>query len=639
MTPVSFRTFFQKKPVLVLLSGLLCSLILVFVMKLWKADINFLFVGIGGDAALETMSIKNLIETGTRNLADRLGGIGGQKLYDYPVSDFLNFTIMRFFSLFTDNAAAVANLFFLATFPLAAMSAMFALLELRISRSSSLFCSLLYPFMAYHFLRNQNHLLLSGYYMAPLGILVVLWLLASENLLTFRRRNPFRKNLADNRKYFLSLIFCLMISSTGVYYAFFTCFFIMLAVVKSIVDEKRWNKTTTASVTMLSTVILGGLLNYLPTFLFHMSGGERGSELIRLGEGAEYYSLRLIDLFVPTMGHHIGRIANLVQKFHNSEPLANENVTISLGVMGSIGFALLLFVPILKLQNQSMRARLIKNTSLLAYSGFLLATMGGISALICRFLISGIRAYNRIAVFFFFMGLLAVGVIIDTVIYGRSTASESSQGSTDSSGSSDSIGSTDSSASAFSDTSATPKKHFLTIRAAFQKHRSKLVIFLIPLLFAALFDQIPVNSVFPYAANKKNDQAILTYFAEVEASVPEGTYVYQLPYVIFPEPDVAYGSGPYAQLAGYLNTDELRWSYGAMRGTGNDLWAKSVAEMPAEDMLAALEAAGYGGIYIDLLNYPDDTLAALKDQIIALTGSTPVVSEDGQRVFISLHKS
>lgn len=627
MTPVSFRTFFQKKPVLVLLSGLLCSLILVFVMKLWKADINFLFVGIGGDAALETMSIKNLIETGTRNLSDRLGGIGGQKLYDYPVSDFLNFTIMRFFSLFTDNAAAVANLFFLATFPLAAMSAMFALLELRISRSASLFCSLLYPFMAYHFLRNQNHLLLSGYYMAPLGILVVLWLLQGENLLTFRRRNPFRRNLADNPKYFLSLIFCLMISSTGVYYAFFTCFFILLVVVKSIVDEKRWNKTTTASVTMLSTLILGGLLNYLPTFLFHMSGGERGSELIRVGEGAEYYSLRLIDLFMPTMGHHIGRIANLVQKFHNSEPMANENITISLGVMGSIGFALLLFVPILKLQNQSMRARLIKNTSLLAYSGFLLATIGGISALICRLLISGIRAYNRIAVFFFFMGLLAVGVIIDTVIYGRSTAGEFSQGGTDRS------------ESAASDTSAIPPRHFLTIRAAFHRHRSKLVIFLIPLLFAALFDQIPVNSVFPYAANKKNDQAILTYFAEVEASVPAGTYVYQLPYVIFPEPDVSYGSGPYAQLAGYLNTEDLRWSYGAMRGTGNDLWAKSVAEMPAEEMLAALAAAGYGGIYIDLLNYPDDTLAALKDQIIALTGSTPVVSEDGQRVFISLQKS
>jgi len=80
----------------------------------------------------------------------------------------------------------------------------------------------------------------------------------------------------------------------------------------------------------------------------------------------------------------------------------------------------------------------------------------------------------------------------------------------------------------------------------------------------------------------------------------------------------------------------LHWSYGAMVGTKSSNWAKSVSVMSAEDMLATLKEAGYGAIYIDLLNYPDGTLAALKDSLAALTGNSPIISDDGQKVFIKI---
>lgn len=603
------------KPVYVILSGFLCSAILTLVMNLWKADLRYLFVGsTSGDAALELTAIQNMIESGTRNLTQRLGGITGQQLYDYPVSDALNYGLMRVFSLFTHNAAMISNLFFLATFPLASMSAMLALLELRISRIASLFSSLLYPFMAYHFLRNQNHLLLSAYYMVPLAILVVLWLLQGEIQFTFSRRKTFGENISENRKYLMSAIICLMIASTGMYYAYFTGFFLMITTLKLLFAEKRWSKTVTVSLSFVFILIIGVLLNLIPTFIYILSGQERATAIIRYRVEAQYYSLKLIDLFMPTMGHHIAFVDNLVTKFHASEPLANENMLVSLGVLAGFGFALLLVTPLLSLKSNSEKTKLIKNTSFLVYAGFILATMGGLSAIIGTFFFSNIRCYNRICVFFFFMGLLAVAVLVDAIAFGKERPA-------------DSIGSI----------SGTEKSQDMRkFSNLCLKHRKKLLVLLLPLLLLALYDQIPNSSVFPYEANKQYDQEIAAYFSSVEASVPEGTYVYQLPYVEFPEPQITYSTGPYAQLVGYLNTKTIRWSSGAMKGTSSDLWAQSVSSMSAEDMLAALKKAGYGGIYIDLFNYSDISLTELKDKLILLTGSTPIVSSDGQKVFIKL---
>lgn len=607
--------FFLKKSVLIILSGILSSVILIFVMKLWRADLHYLFVGsAGGDASLELTGIKNLVESGTRNFTERLGGITGQQLYDYPVSDALNYGLMQLFSLFTSNTAMIANLFFLATFPLASMCATLAMLELRISRLATLFASLLFPFMAYHFLRNQNHLLLSAYYMIPLATLVVLWLLQGEIQFTFSRRKPLRKNVSDNRKYLMSVVICLMIASTGIYYAYFTGFFLAIATFKILLSEKRWSKAVNVSLSFIFVLITGVLLNYVPVFQYWLSGQERASAIIRYGVESQYYSLKLVDLFLPTMGHHIARVDAIVAKFHASEALANENMLVSLGVLAGFGFAVLLMMPLLSLREKSARTTLIKNTSLLAYSGFILATMGGLSAIIGTYIFSSIRCYNRICVFFFFMGLLAVAIMIDTITLGRDIRTD-------------------------------PSPNIESVRKAYRfqnqrnfclKHRKKLLVLLLPLLLLALYDQIPNNSVFPYAVNKQNDQTAAAYFSAVEAAVPVETYVYQLPYVEFPEPPVYYSTGPYAQLTGYLNTKTIRWSSGAMRGTSSDLWAKAVTSMSAEDMLAALKKAGYGGIYIDLLNYPDIALTELKDKLILLTGSTPIVSSDGQKVFIKM---
>lgn len=603
-----------RNSMLILLSGALTTLIMFFVLRLWMADMQYVFVGRKGDASLELLGIQNLLETGSRNLSDRLGGVWGQQMYDFPAFDFLNYLIMLFISLFTKNAAVILNVFYLLTYPLAAMTAVFALLELKCSRISALFACQLFPFMSYHFFRNETHLLLSAYYMVPLGLLVVLWYMQGDIPVSFSRRKSFRQNISDNRNFLLSVLFCLMISSTGIYYAYFTCFFLILAIFKNAIDGRKWSRSTTTGVTLLLIIMAGGIANYIPTILYHLAGGERADALVRAGESAEIYGLKIIDLFMPTVGHHVGRIAQLVTAFHNSEPLANENTTVSLGILGSISFALLLIIPVLSFKEISNRKKLLRNTSILAYSGVILATTGGVSALICRLVFSGIRAYNRISVFLFFMALISGVIILDTFFDHN-------------------VNSSGDLAEASYDEISRKKTSF------FRSRKKWLKILLIPLLILALYDQIPGISTQPYEANKLEDMKAASYFQQIEASVPAGTYIYQLPYVSFPEPSLSYGSGPYSQLAGYLNTKTLRWSYGALGGTQSDVWAKAVSEMPSDQIIAALEEAKYGGIYIDLSNYPDESIKNLSIQLIQLTGTDPIYSQSGQQVFIQLNKA
>ena len=82
---------------------------------------------------------------------------------------------------------------------------------------------------------------------------------------------------------------------------------------------------------------------------------------------------------------------------------------------------------------------------------------------------------------------------------------------------------------------------------------------------------------------------------EIQARLPHGASVFQLPYVPFPEgiPQTPVG-GPlatyatkYEPLRGYLHSSTLRWSYGAMKGRSDD-WAAQLAGQPLSLVTAAV---------------------------------------------------
>ena len=88
----------------------------------------------------------------------------------------------------------ILNLFYLLTFPLVTLSAMFVLRQFGISQLSAIFAGVLYSVMPYHFVRGQHHLFLSAYFLVPLAVMVALWIATGKLALIDSASGKFRLN-------------------------------------------------------------------------------------------------------------------------------------------------------------------------------------------------------------------------------------------------------------------------------------------------------------------------------------------------------------------------------------------------------------------------------------------------------------
>src|SRR4051794_7732701 len=106
------------------------------------------------------------------------------QMNDFPsaLDENLHFGIMKLLTVFTRNFAAVANAYFLLTFPLTAITALYTFRKLSSRWIGSIVGSLLFTFLPYHFFRGQHHLSLAGYYMLPLVIGVAIRLASAQTM-------------------------------------------------------------------------------------------------------------------------------------------------------------------------------------------------------------------------------------------------------------------------------------------------------------------------------------------------------------------------------------------------------------------------------------------------------------------------
>ena len=99
-------------------------------------------------------------------------------------------------------------------------------------------------------------------------------------------------------------------------------------------------------------------------------------------------------------------------------------------------------------------------------------------------------------------------------------------------------------------------------------------------------------------------------------------------------------SGPYVNiidydpLRPYLNTKDLRWSYGGMRGHASD-WQAVTSTEPAEQMVADAIATGFSGILVDRNGYQDKAESLTAD-LAQITGDAGFASADDRWVYFDL---
>ena len=556
---------------------ILCALILCFLLKLWRADLR-VPLHYNGDALIHTMFIKGIVDNGWYWQNSRLGAPGGLQMYDVPAVDNAAAVVLALIGVFAKNPFVVLNIFYLLTFPLVTISALYVFRQLNLSYATALFGSLVYTFLPYHFMRGESHLFLSAYYFVPLVVLVLVWV-ASDQLTV--KGGRFGLNLRG-RKFILSIVFCVLVGSNGIYYPFFSCFLLLVAGLSAVV-VKRSLKPLAAAVLLIAITFGVVLVNFAPTIIYSYKHGDaRITE--RSLAGPEIYSLKISQLLLPITGHRVGPL-NRLKNLYNQNTNVTESDAAALGLIGSIGFLVLLAQMFL---GRSENKALLADLSILNIFAVLLATIGGFGSLFALFVSPTIRSYNRISVFIAFFSLLAVVLGLEWFYVNRVKPG--------------------------------------TARIVFY-------VALGVLMMVALLDQTSKGYIPQYAQIKSEFQNDEDFAHVIDSSLPNGAMVFQLPYVPFPEYPSVNKMVDYDHLRGYLHSSHLRWSYGAMKNRPGDLWLKQIAALPVEQMVQSLAFAGFSGIYLDRNGYNGDEATKLEAQLRDLLQIGPIESENRRLVF------
>jgi len=568
----------------------LCVLILVWVLQLWDADMAVPFAW-GWDALFTGMMVKTLIDNPWYLHNSFVGMPTGLDMHDYPMADNLHFLVLKLISCFSDDYAIVLNTYFLLTFPLTTLSSLFVFRHFNIPLVPAVVGSLLFTFVPHHILRGEGHLFLAAYYLIPLIIMVMLWIFHNPPPLPYlpRSTGEARQSLFASRT-IASIVICLLTASAGVYYAFFACYLLLVAGLSAAISRRRIHHFITATV-LVAVISIGVIANLSPSLIYQYRHGKNPMRPIRDPGHAEIWGLRITALLLPLKNHRIPKLAKIRSKYDRSIPF-NAGTTATLGIIGSVGF-LILIGKLLIYRRTESDSEILSSLSILNIFAVLLGTIGGFGSIFAVRISPQIRGYDRVSIFIAFFSIFASILLLHKLSSKINTA-----------------------------------RHYSLI------YNSTFFL----LLFMGILDQTTKDIVFPYSRLKSiytNDSKMIQ---TIESVLPPRTMIYQLPYVPFPEHPPVHNMQDYELFTGYLHSKSLRWSYGAIKGRETDSWQQELSTRPLPELIEAVKTAGFGGIYLDRNGFADRG-GELEANLTGLLGRKPLVSEDNRLVFFALPES
>lgn len=554
------------------------------IMHLWQMRLNVpLYYSNGGDELISIAWVKAMIDDGWYETITHLGAPIGMSFGDFPVGALLHMSILRAITFVIHDAGVALNLYFLAGFSLIAVGAAYVLRRLGISWPTALMISIVYSLLPTRFLRNESHLVYAQYYLVPLLVLCIVWIFRNHELFLTSTRRPTRDG-------YIFLIGLFAVAWDNQYNAVFGMSFLTLAGIASVVRTRTWRGALAAGVGVV-VLFVSLELEILPNTLYVMQHGKNPIAIVRPPQSSEVYALTFAQLVLPIQGHRIPKLAEARSYFDSGIPtLVNENSSATLGILGALGFVGSLFA--LLLFRAKKNADLWPDLARLNVAAFLLATIGGVGALISYYFVRDLRGYNRISTLIAFVSLVTVAIALDAI-----------------------------------------RRKWVT-RPGFDGPWY-VAITLIGVLGIA--DQTSVGNRPPYIADIQTYNQDGTFAAMLEGRLPANAALYQTPHVTFPEAPPVVELGSWDQTALYLHSRTLRYSFGVTRGREAGAWQLRTDALPARQFLEQLILGGFDGILVYRSGYEDRGAAeeaALESQL----GEAPVVRGDGLIVFFDLSK-
>jgi len=136
--------------------------------------------------------------------------------------------------------------------------------------------------------------------------------------------------------------------------------------------------------------------------------------------------------------------------------------------------------------------------------------------------------------------------------------------------------------------------YLATIMTRYKARLGRFFSTIVGLLFLSLaigeasLRERPLPSDSPQAISFPNDAA---FFKTLEMQLPEASMIFNFPPTQFPE-----GKIHYPELRAFIASNNLRFSYGSMKGRAREAWQEKVASLPADEMVRDLERFGFSGI-------------------------------------------
>jgi phosphoglycerol transferase len=330
------------------------------------------------------------------------------------------------------------------------------------------------------------------------------------------------------------------------------------------------------------------MANMAPYKAYEIENGKNFQVGQRSPISSETLGLTVATLVFPNIDHKIGRLDRFSKSYAHKSLLFNESNDATLGLIGALGFAILIFIVFF----YSHFPKILSRLSQLNLFSLLLSTVGGFGVVFAYVITPQIRAYNRISMFIAAMSFITIAIIINRYINKTEN-----------------------------------KKRVIFSLASFF------------ILIFGVFDVVGSNMNFEpvhrfkieYLSDKNFIQRIESKFDTSEQKI----LIAQYPYLNFPETPGIHKMGNYEQFQGYIHSDKLYWSFGAIRGREADSWWKNLTKKPIEEQIQILQEAGFSGVMINRNGYKDNG-KNLESKVTNLLEKQPITSENKVLSFFEL---
>ena len=569
-------------------AGVVSLLLALWALQAWDMSLS-VPLRADGDGLFSLMLAKLLDTQAWLGVNHDLAYPFGSSTYDQPThyADFTQLLLLKLLTLGTDSPGVVVNVFYLLTFPLVAASAYVVLRALGFARPVVAACAVVYALLPFHFLRGEGHLFLSAYYAVPAGAWLVLGVMGRVPL-ALRRDGAHGARAWLTRTTLITAGACVLAGSSDVYFAVLIAAVALAAgVVRALADGAL--KAARPAVIVAAAVLATLTAVEAPTIVWHVRHGGNATVTQRLPWESEVFGLKFANLVLPQPGHRARPLADLGERYYEQTQLPGEGPAPALGLLLTLGLGIVGGAAVASAAGRSARSdrgRLVRDSGVAAGAALVIATVGGASTLFAYLVWPQVRAWGRISPLIAFFALIGLAALLQRLWTRR--------------------------------------------RALVAAPALVLVV-----LFAA-WEQTTADTAPDYGVTGAAWRSDARFVAQAERLLPSRAAVLQLPLAGFPEQPPIHRLLPYEHLRGYVHSDTLRWSFGAMRTRLPEDWARAVRDRPADELAAAAAAAGFRAVYVDTHGFADggtQTLASLS----ALLGGPPALrSGDGRLALFDL---